>query len=206
MNLRAALYAGAALFLVALGILLRLPQPSRSSAQASAATQPTAEAIAPLVVQTVQEFYRSLDSGNFAAAYDRCLELQWQWDGSAYSQVVGLKDRDRFSTESQAELGKDGKLMTLMGVVTVEPGQLEQDLPELAALRTLADAPHFGDVARVTVRGSVKLACQVRSFERTMAVLETADGWKLLLPPPDPASRSRMQALFLIQGNPIFAP
>lgn len=201
-----------ATLLVVVGALLRLFAGSDAASQVGVTVMAAnrsvndSEGQPTPAEQAVLDLFTAFDAGRFSDAFDQAIEIQWEWREDRTLVATGLKDRDRFIADSVQELGKRGGSIAIFEITVAEADSVPMNhgAPELDALRSLSTAPPITQLVWARVAGTVKIACALGSWENLMCVIETGRRWRVLLPPPDVAERSRMRGLFQQKGEIVY--
>ena len=188
MNLKTAAKTGgqrtALLFclLFAFGIVIRIaggsPVFSSDMVFAGSEKQDYPEPDSP--ASTALLFYRLIDDGVFGRAWELALEPDWQhyYAWAAYRDGVspegrpfpGWTSKEHFIERTEGEIGRNGWGLKLNNIeadrigTSVRPDYLEGGIPHL-----------------VKVKGHMLGACTIFSWEKTVTVIESEDGFKVLL-------------------------
>jgi hypothetical protein len=155
----------------------------------------------------VLELFTAFDEGRFADASGQAIEIQWEWREDGSLVAIGLKDRNGFIADSAQELGATGARISIFEITVdeLDSSPAENRALEMDALRSLSSAPRADELVWVRATGTVKINCAIRGWEKQLAVINMDGSWKVLLPPPDSAARSRMLGWFPQAGEIVYA-
>lgn len=131
-------------------------------------------------------FYMFIDRGMYEEAYDICIEPDF-YSGSGpalfkervdphYADFQGLTGKEEFLNRMNFELGRSGSWIRLHNV---RAERVEDDCSVPDWLENYAASE---SCLYVRVTGHILGACTIFSWEKTVPVVETGDGNKVLLP------------------------
>ena len=203
------------LMLFLLGGFLRvrsgwMPLPRSAQEATSPVVEEQSDELLAGLRETVLDFYRLVDNGEYADAHSLCFEGKWQKLEGGEHRVVGLTSQEEFSNSLDNELGSNGMGLDIIRIDVMVPTLLpsEQwmpaDRPELWTLDFLPNGLRVKNVYEVEVGGDMLNTCSRWNwFDRVLVVhLEGDAGWRLLLPGSPSVSSPHHEAWFM-DSNPL---
>ncbi len=175
------------------GAYLRLragwsPFPSTATASTLPISEQSDVSLAELD-ETVLDFYKLVDNGNYQAAYQLSLENKWREVGEDEYVAAGLTSEEEFVETLSNEIGSNGMGLNIIAIDIVEAALLPSDRwkleewPELLTLNSLPRKAKVQGVYEVEVAGVLLGRCSRWEWRDRVLVARMQGGdWKLLLP------------------------